>query len=33
LGQSLKPVLELMYNWGNEILNKKGKQPNCGMCN
>ena len=30
-GQSLKPVLDLMYTWGESYMMKQGLPINCGM--
>lgn len=31
LGQSLQPLLQSMFAWGNEYLNKKGREGTCSM--
>ncbi|MDR3263589.1 MAG: helix-turn-helix transcriptional regulator [Clostridiales bacterium] len=31
LGMSIKPILEAMYNWGENYLQRKGVEINCGM--
>jgi len=32
LGVSIKPILERMYAWGADYLEKNGKRVNCSMC-
>lgn len=31
LGQSLFPILQAMYSWGNNLMEREGKTPNCSM--
>ncbi|MFA5604235.1 MAG: helix-turn-helix domain-containing protein [Bacilli bacterium] len=30
-GMSIKPILDIMYNWGQEYLEKNGKKTHCTM--
>lgn len=30
-GQSLRPILEAMFDWGSRLLKEEGREPNCSM--